>query len=243
MLKKTTPPPGPAAGKAPYPAPANAVSRKRGLGKNPAKKAPVKPGTDSPGPVKREPVTFLFSRAKDPEGFERAAFVIRACSADPRRRNLSVLHVERARSGSRLVATDGLRLHVCEIPERIQAGDYKPAVTKDLIRLAGPVTGVMFPEWAKAVPARAIERGVINLEETGMGNDRNLTEKLSLAFNSFVRMTGAIINLRYLEDLTKTAWSVHCQSGSRAILLKQEGAKTRAYAVILPLRETAARAA
>jgi hypothetical protein len=76
-----------------------------------------------------------------------------------------------------------------------------------------------------------------------MGKDREQTERLSFAFNSFVKQTGELINLRYLEDLTKTTWSVHCQGEKhRAIVLKQEGAKSDTFAVIMPLQETGSEA-
>jgi hypothetical protein len=260
MLRKTTTPPRPVTDRAGYTRPVNIVDwnpmfsgrapreippgpGRKHAGKTQAKKEPAKSGADSLVFIKKEPVTFQLSRLKNPEEFERAAFVIRACSTDPHRKHLAVLHVEQTRSGSRLVATDGMRLHICEIPEKIRSGDYKPVVTKDLIRLGEPVTGIMFPNWMKAVPSAPKERGVIHLEETGLGKDRNRTEKLSRVFNAFVRMTGSLINLRYLDDLTKTTWSVHCQAGNRVILLKQERAKMHTCAVIMPLHEADARAA
>jgi hypothetical protein len=166
-------------------------------------------------------------------------FVIKACAKTAGDQFKTVLHVEQTRSGSRLVATDGSRLHVAEISKKIKSGDYKPHVTKDLITLGDPVEGVKFPAWPKAIPAeKAVKRGVINLADTGMGKDRAETEKLSLAFNSFVKQAGEPVNLRYLEDLTKREWAVYCQEGKRkAIMLKENGKPDdkSPVAVILPI--------
>lgn len=208
------------------------------------KKAVIKPPVKAPVFIKKEPVTFQLSREKNPDDFERMAFVIRACSKDPRRKHIMVLHVEQTRTGSRLVATDGHRLHVAEITEKLQSGDYIPAVTKDAVRLGEPATGIMFPNWSKVLPVDTAMRGCINLKDAAWGKNQNQTEKLSRVFNSFVRMTGELINVSFLEDLTKKEWSIHCQAGkNRAILLRELGAKMSTYAVLMPMTDTAAKAA
>jgi hypothetical protein len=77
-----------------------------------------------------------------------------------------------------------------------------------------------------------------------MGRDRKETEKLSLAFNDFVRKTGEPVNLRYLEDLTKREWTVHCQNEKRrAIVLKEKTGKDDSsgvpLAVLMPIPQAA----
>jgi hypothetical protein len=47
--------------------------------------------------IKKEPVTFQIRRLEHPADFERMAFVIRACSSDPQRKALMVLHVEQVK--------------------------------------------------------------------------------------------------------------------------------------------------
>jgi hypothetical protein len=196
--------------------------------------------------IRREPVTFRLSRADNPEDFERMGFVIKACAKKADYPFKTVLHVEQTRTGSRLVACDGLRLHAAEISKKIKSGDYKPLVTRDCISLGEPVEGVKFPAWSKAIPAKSEKRGIINLEKTGMGRDRKETEKLSLAFNSFVKQTGEPVNLRYLEDLTKREWTIYCQGEKqKAIVLKEGYGKTdvadtkEPLAVILPIIKAA----
>jgi hypothetical protein len=207
----------------------------------PIKKIEKKPETTALVLIKKEPITFRLYRGENPADFDNMAFVIKVVLKESKYEYLTVLHVEETRTGSRLVATDGRRLHVAEISAKIRSGDYKPVVTKDCISLGKPVTGVSFPNWQGIVPEKTKTRkcGTINLEDTGMGKDREQTERLSFAFNSFVKQTGELINLRYLEDLTKTTWSVYCQSEKyKAIVLKQEGAWSDTFAVIMPLKET-----
>jgi hypothetical protein len=86
---------------------------------------------------------------------------------------------------------------------------------------------------------------MIDLADSGWGKDRSQTEKLSVAFNAFMRQTGELVNLRYLEDLAKKQWSLHCQrEKNRAVMLKAEGVKLDMFAVIMPLAtESAAKAA
>jgi hypothetical protein len=221
---------------------------RRKVRKVPAKAAGLKPETKPEAKtlvfIKKEPITFQLKRLNNPDDFERMAFVIRACSKDPKQKPFMVLHVEQTRTGSRLVATDGRRLHVAETALKIQGGDYNPIIAKDYIRLGEPVTGIMFPNWAKVIPTDARKRGVINLADAGWGKSQDQTEQLTRAFNLFVRMTGCLINLRYLEDLTKKEWSVYCQNEkNRAIMLKEEGAKMSIFAIITPFAESSAKAA
>jgi hypothetical protein len=212
---------------------------------------PIQPGTktkletDSLVLVKKTLATFQVCRKDNPEVFERMAFVVKACSNDPQRKALMVLHVEQIRDGSWLVASDGKRLHAAFTAAKIRSGDYKPALTKDAVSLGEPATGIAFPDWRRAIPGGAAQRGVIDLTDSGWGKDCSQTEKLSMAFNAFVKQTGELINLRYLEDLAKRKWSIHCQrEKNQAIMLKAEGVKEDMFAVIIPLEEeTAANAA
>jgi hypothetical protein len=238
--------------------PESLVSRwKQGFYKKPGEPdAPTKdPPGEKEGPeaagaslalIRKEPVTFRLSRLENPEDFERMQFVAKACDRTADVPFKTVLHIEQTRTGSRLVACDGLRLHVAEISKKIKSGDYKPRVTKDCVSLGAPLEGVRFPAWAKAIPEKTEKRGIINLEKTGMGKDREETERLSLAFNSFVRQTGEPVNLRYLEDLTKREWAIYCQGEKqKAIVLKEghgktDGADTKGpLAVILPIPKAA----
>ena len=194
--------------------------------------------------IRKEPVTFQLSRLENPEDFERMSFVIKACSKTGDAPFKTVLHVERTRKGSRLVASDGLRLHVAEISQNIKSGDYKPHAMKDVITLGNPVEGIKFPSWSKAIPEKTEQKGVINLKDSSLRKDRKETEKLSIAFNDFVRKTGEPVNIRYLEDLTKQNWAVFCQNEKRrAIVLKEKSGNADSsgapMAVIMPIHQAA----
>lgn len=193
---------------------------------------------------KKEPVTFQLSRTENPIDFERMLFVIKACSKTTANNYKSVLHIERSRKGSRLIASDGLRMHYAEISKKINTGNYKPHVTKDLILLGKPVEKIKFPQWSKVIPLNTEQKTVINLKDTGLRKDRKENEKLSLAFNDFLNKTGEPINIRYLEDLTKREWAVFSQSGrKKAIVLREKsgnnGKLDEPLAVILPIMNAA----
>jgi len=171
----------------------------------------------------------VFNSIHNKEEFEKILFVLRARERCGGRGFAEVLHVERAESGSRLVATDGKRMHVTEINARVKPGDYKPIATKDVIRLGKPVSGVQFPNWKRAVPADTLQRGCINPDNTAAGEG-------SPVYRSFVRQTGEKVNPKYLADLTEKPWAVYGQKEKgKAVLLKERGAKLETYAVIMPL--------
>jgi hypothetical protein len=200
------------------------------------KKVETQPDGKSLVFIRTRPAGQQFRLKETPKEFERIVFVLKACSKDHKQNYLTVLHVEQTKTGSRLIASDGRRLHYAEIEAKIKTGDYKPVVIKDCVSLGEPVTGIMFPNWIRAVPENTRKCGVIDLADTGMGKDRNQTQKLSWAFNSFVHQTGELINLRDLEDLMKKRWILHRQSEKhRAVVLREEGAERAVFAVIVPL--------
>jgi hypothetical protein len=207
-----------------------------------SKKEPPEP-TKNEGPVltliQKSPIAFQLKRKDNPADFDRMAFVIRACSKDTDKPYINILHVEQTRTGSRLVATDGRRLHVSEIPKKIKSGNYKPVMTKEAISLVDADKDIRFPAWPKVVPEKTTRRGVIHLENAGFCKDQKQTEKLTLAFNSFVRQTGETIKLRYLEELTKKSWAVYSQAEKgKAVILKEHGAEDSVYAVLMPIPQS-----
>jgi hypothetical protein len=182
----------------------------------------------------------IIKRSADDADFEKALFVIRAISDDETRPFLCVLHVEGTRSGTRLVATDGHRLHVSEIEAKIPSGDYKTEVTKSSVILRGPVTDVNYPNWRRVVPMAANVKGKINFEKTGIGHNFGQCAGMSIAFSQVIEKTGEVVNLRYLEDLPKKEWSVLSQEGKHcAIMFKRENQGKEDMAVIMPM-DTAA---
>lgn len=194
--------------------------------------------------VKQFPATSQIRKWENPKDFERTAFVCRACLKSAAERFRTVVHVERARNGSRLVASDGRRLHFAHIGKQIPSGDYKPVVGKDSISFGRPLESCNYPNWLKVVPADAEELGVIDLSGAAFRKDQKQTEKLSIAFNTFIRLTGFPVNLRYIEDLTKKQWTVHGQEGvGKAVLLYEKGSDRKVYAVIMPILDAASQSA
>ena len=189
--------------------------------------------------IKKEPVTFQLSRFERPKDFEAMRFVTKVCLKVADRPFKTVLHVEQTRRGSRLVASDGLRLHVAEISKKIKSGDYKVRVTKDTISLGKPLEGIEFPAWEKAVPKNVVKSGVIDLGKSGKGNAVKKAAEMSLAFNALNAKTGLVVNMRYVAELPKTAWAVYKEPGFGKVMVKQQGGEDNAFAVFVPVGKAA----
>ena len=184
----------------------------------------------------RRLIRGIFTLTQNKEEFEKILFVLKACNKYSDTAYTNVLHIEKADNGSKLVATDGKRMHVAEIETRIKPGDYKPLVTRDAIKLGIPLNDVHFPNWEKVVPRVTAKCGIINLENTTIGKAQNTSREKSRVYDSFVKQTGERVNPNYLEDLTKKQWVIYRQSEKqKPILLKEDGAKMPIYAVVVPL--------
>jgi hypothetical protein len=175
---------------------------------------------------------------KDGEGedYRKAVFVLKAISDDSTRPFMCVLHVEVTRSGSRLVCTDGRRLHVAEISQKIPSGEYSCEITKQTVFLKGPVPDIVFPNWRKVVPAKALEKGSIDFSKSGLGQKTAQCAQMSIAFHLILAKTGEVVNLKYLDDLGKEEWNVYSQEEKhKAILLKHDTDGKESLAVIMPM--------
>ena len=179
-------------------------------------------------------------RTEKQDEYDSIAFVCKARLKENKKKSYTaVVHVEQTMTGSRLVATDGKRLHVAEIKTRIKNGNYKPVITKYAVSFGKPVTGVFYPNWNSVIPENPRKRLTIDFEKTGLGKDRMLTAFLSKAYSIFVKKTGEVVNLGHLEDLPKTTWTAYKEPGKyKPILLKPEGEENK-YAVIMPLGKAA----
>lgn len=176
----------------------------------------------------------------DRRNFERAAFVCKARAVDRERPYASVVHVERTRTGSRLVATDGkTRLYVASVRCRIPGGNYKPVVLQDRIVFGKPVSGINFPDWPKAVPKNAAKSGTVSLEKTGKGNAVAKAGEISLAANILSARTGLVVNTRHIAELPKTAWTVYKEPGFGKVVVRQQGEEDNAFAVFIPVGKAA----
>ena len=181
-------------------------------------------------------VRGMFTLTQNKEEFEKILFVLRACNKYSGTAFTNVLHVEKTETGSRLVATDGKRMHVADIKTRIKPGDYKPLITSDSIKLGLSLRDVQFPNWERVVPKATARCGIINLENTAIGKAQSTTREKNRVYHSFVNLAGEKVNPNYLEDLTKKQWAIYRQSGKyKPLLLKEDGAKMETYAVVMPL--------
>jgi hypothetical protein len=178
--------------------------------------------------------------AGNAEEFEQVQFVCKARSNNHKHLFTTVVHVEWSKTGSRLIASDGKRLHVAEVKRRINRGNYRPSVTKDVISFGEPVGGITYPNWRGVVPESVVKKGTINLVEAGMSRNTDLSAGLSVAFSTLMKKTGEVVNLRYLDDLPKKEWAVSIQKEKQTvILLEQKGAANETYAVFVPLEKAA----
>jgi hypothetical protein len=167
------------------------------------------------------------------EDFNRLLFVLKARSSN--RENFSVLHVEELPRGTRLVATDGKRLHVAEVDVKLAGGDYTPTVRKDRVRLV-LARSAKFPDWKRGVPDDPVGRGSINLAKTGIGRRYEFSSGMSLAFQSLIQKTGSAVNIRYLEDLPKKEWQLLVPAGKKwPLMFRQKDSPRETYAVIAPV--------
>jgi hypothetical protein len=172
--------------------------------------------------------------------FEKLLFVCKARSSDTKRPHLSVIHVERTHDGSRLVATDGRRLHVAESGLKIPSGNYRPYVTKDVVSLGVPVPDISFPNWTKVLPDKPAKKADLNLTDTGFGKDVEQAERLSKAFTTFVKKVGVTVNLRFIEDLSKTEWTVYGKKEkNKPLMFRKADDPDGAFAVMMPVSEAA----
>jgi len=170
------------------------------------------------------------------EDYRAARFVLKAMSDDLTRPHLCVLHVEELDSGSRLVCTDGRRLHVACIDATIPSGDYSPEVTKQTVYLREAEHGLAFPDWKKVVPDTVRKRGTITLAGASFGRSSVQCSGLSIAFYTVIKKTGELVNLRYLDDLGKTDWEVFAQGEKhKALLFRHDEKGKESFAVIMPI--------
>jgi hypothetical protein len=171
---------------------------------------------------------------------EIALFVVKARIEDKTKPEMRVVHVERTRSGSRLVCTDGRRLHIAEISMRIDEGEYEPVITKSSIILRGPLTDHTFPNWRRIMPPKSIDKGTVNLDKASLGKNTGMSGSLSLVYSQILEKTGEVMNIRYLDDLQKKEWTVLTQKEKlRPIVFQRNEGGKEIVAVIMPINAAA----
>lgn len=172
--------------------------------------------------------------------YENTLFVLKSMSTDKTRPFMCVVHVERSDVGSRLICTDGRRLHYADISVKIPEGNYVPVVTKDTIVLKESTNEGDFPNWKRVIPENCQDRGLINLGKTGFGKNVTNAALFSLAYSTVLQKTGAVINIRYLDDLLKTEWQVLSrEEKNKALMFKRPIEEREIVAVIMPMMSAA----
>jgi len=181
-----------------------------------------------------------FSKAAtDKDEYNALLFVLKALSTDETRPFLMVLHVEKRRGGIRVVATDGRRLHMADLVLGIEPGDYTSLVTKMSIILK-PNSEVAFPNWRRVVPQTGAELGTLDFSAASVGKKVGPCGQMTRAVVSLVEKTHEVINVHYLDDLSKAPWTIFGTSGSsRAVLLRRGNIDHGQTAVIMPLENAA----
>ena len=112
---------------------------------------------------------YTITRQQNYKDYERIMFCLKAlgndsgyhCNIDvAARNNAYYLHVENGRTGSRLIATDGKRLHFANLSIKIPAGNYQPVI-KDYSIYFGTSKDIAFPAWKNVVPKDADYKGLL----------------------------------------------------------------------------------
>jgi hypothetical protein len=112
--------------------------------------------------------------------------------------------------------------------------------TKHEIILKGPVDEGPFPNWKRVIPEDSLDRGSLNLERTSTGKNLSLNAGFSLAFAQLIERTGEVVNLRYLDDLSKKEWQLFSlEAKNRPLMFKREVDGKEAVAVIMPMSTAA----
>jgi hypothetical protein len=205
-----------------------------------AKKAKPKAVAEKPPTairlIQKKPVAVQINRADNPIDFDRMAFVIKAICKDNTRYFMCVLHVEQTKTGSRLVGTDGHRLHVADISQKIASGNYKVTANKEAIGLSLAEDDFEFPNWTRVVPDNTEQKVIIDLDKAGFGKDQKQTENMAVALSAFMQKTGETVNLRFLDDLPKKEWAVCTQKEKgKAMIFRERGFENSVFAVMMPI--------
>jgi hypothetical protein len=153
----------------------------------------------------------------------------------------SFLHVE-VEDGKRMViGSDGRRLHAAVVDLDLLPGNYTVRFDKKLIALCGPIENKEaeydYPNWKKTIPYNPTKKADIDFAETGLKKDRLQLGMMSQKMYSLIKRTGKLINLYYLDDLSKEKWAIYVADDveNSPVIFKREDAKKNMFAIIMPM--------
>jgi hypothetical protein len=159
---------------------------------------------------------FHVYRRYDADNYNKVLFVSKALSKDKKEIRAalfkSLIHIDIEENKKIIIATDGQRMHMAQINVDLLPGDYNVRFDKDCIALIGPmeIVDFVYPTWRKILPSDVVKKVDINFRNTGLSK-RKISEltHMSMRMYSLIKETNKIINLCYLDDLTKdNIWSV-----------------------------------
>ncbi len=178
---------------------------------------------------------YTITRQQNYRDYERIMFCIKALGKDSDPHFTHFLHVENSRTGSRVIATDGKRLHVSNLSVRIPAGNYQPVVKEYSISFGSP-KDIGFPVWKNVVPEDADYKGILQLGGLNSGSKVERDERFTNIYSSFLFDTGFNVNLGYIKDLPNTSWKIFTKKGrNNLVLLKNLSDERNQYAVFVPV--------
>lgn len=178
---------------------------------------------------------YTITRQQNYKDYERIMFCLKALGKDSDPAFTHYLHVEAGRSGSRLIATDGKRLHFANLSIKIPAGNYQPVI-KDYSISFGTSKDIAFPAWRNVVPEDADYKGLLQLEGINSGSKVERDERFTNIYCSFLFDTGFNVNVGYIKDLPTVNWKIFTKTGrNNLVLLKNLKDEQNQFAVFVPV--------
>jgi DNA polymerase III sliding clamp (beta) subunit (PCNA family) len=173
------------------------------------------------------------------DDFMRLLFVSKVIDKDESIRIFKTLiHVEVEDDKRIVIATDGNRLHAAVVDLDLLPGNYTIRVTKKLIALQGPVEeAIKYPDWRKITPENTDDIATIDFANTDLGRDKSKLARMSHKMYSLIKKTNKLINLYYLNDLSKEPWVISLAPPGRpnAPVVFRRDSDKKMFALIMPM--------
>jgi DNA polymerase III sliding clamp (beta) subunit (PCNA family) len=174
------------------------------------------------------------------DDFNRILFVSKALSRDRQETRLfkTLIHIELSGDKRLVIGSDGYRLHAVEVDLDLLPGNYSFRQDKHLIALGGPIENdnIKYPDWERIMPSDAEEKLTVNFDGAGIVNDLAKLASMSHKMYSLIKKTNKLINLYFLNDLSKTSWKVSVSPGEKntPVVFSQDIQK-KIFALIMPM--------
>jgi hypothetical protein len=190
-------------------------------------------------PVKKEYEISILSKAPSKEEFDTIRFVTKGIikKLEPSEEYKNVVHVESFNEKRYIVGTDGSRLYGGHIKYSIDDGDYEvQSANNKYIKLVRYEMTHEYPDWKDIIfQTKTIEKGVVDLLNTGLTRNINITQKASKEFEYLVRLTNKLVNIRFVDDLPKMDWTFSTAEKSIFVVLRPSDTNKDLFAVIMPI--------